>query len=44
MAKIKEKKQEEKVLGTAKGSGTTYSSLYSTAITAGTRYSTVKKR
>ena len=32
------------VLGSARGSGTTYSCLYSTARSPGTKYSTVKDR
>ncbi|MEW6070529.1 MAG: hypothetical protein AB1485_07930 [Candidatus Thermoplasmatota archaeon] len=42
MAKKEAKKY--KVLGSIKGSGTTYSCLYSTVKTPGVRYSTVKDR
>ncbi|MDI6855312.1 MAG: hypothetical protein QMD21_00815 [Candidatus Thermoplasmatota archaeon] len=45
MAKEKKKKTKKyKVLSSVKGSGTTYSVLYSTARSPGTRYSTVKDR
>ena len=37
-------KKGYKMLGTARGSGTTYSVLYSTARSPGTKYSTVKDR
>ncbi|MBU4266174.1 MAG: hypothetical protein L6243_02770 [Candidatus Altiarchaeales archaeon] len=39
---LEKKKGKEEMLGTAKGSGTTYSCLYSTVRTAGTRYATTK--
>ena len=38
------KARKYRVLGTARGSGTTYSCLYSTARSPGTKYSTVKDR
>ncbi|MDI6916766.1 MAG: hypothetical protein QMC80_03115 [Thermoplasmatales archaeon] len=42
--KEKKAKKRYKMRGTARGSGTTYSVLYSTARSPGTKYSTVKDR